>query len=234
VTIADSAGSSGDDTGVSYMERFGLDGNGDGLLDPERFSPISGLLGFPDSLPFPPEVYEDDPASLFTIEYVYQTSLNTFQLSHRDLVPQSERITVDRTLLKSGADYSIIPTSGLFILFEHVLLDEDTLIEVEYLYEVDGDSEPVGRAERMVFGGQVGLAPDDRLFVGANATRWSDEDGFDVTTADVNARLEWKEEDHFLRLTPELAASETEGGAPGGRSWPPVRRRGERPAVEEG
>ncbi len=210
LVIVDSTGSAADGSGTPYIERFGLDGNGDGLLDPERFSPINGLLNFPDELPFPGHVYAEDPVSSFTFEYGYQSRLSTFQLSHRDVVPGSVQITVDRVLLRPDVDYSIIATSGLFVFFEHVLLDEDAVIEVAYQYETGEDPGASGAGEDgTVIASQLGFAPDDHLFCGANLARWSDDAGRDVTTAGLNTRLEWKDADQLVRVTPELAVSHT-------------------------
>ncbi|MBU1699938.1 MAG: hypothetical protein KJ970_13970 [Candidatus Eisenbacteria bacterium] len=210
VSISDSTGSLTDPQGESYLSLFGLDANGDGLLDPDHFSPITGLLSFPEPLPFPAEIYADEPVSLYDINVTYQATLNTFRLSHRDLAPGSERITVDREQLRADVDYSMIPASGLFVFFEHILLDDDSVIEVEYLYEVGEGS--TASDEGLVVAGQAGFAPDDHLFFGANATRWRDDQARDITTADLNARLEWKDERRFLRVTPELAVSRTTSG----------------------
>ena len=213
VTITDSTGSGLAPSGTSYMEIFGLDSNGDGMLDAERFSPITGLLSFPDLLPFPEEAYdEENPLSFYSIGYGYQAALNTFSLSHGDLIPKSEIITVDRERLRSGVDYDIIPASGLFIFYEHVLLDDDSVIEVEYVYEVNAAD---GGDQGIVYSGQIGIAPSDHLFCGANATSWRNENEEDVLTTDLNARFEWKEENRFLRVTPEAAFSRTR---PGGAS----------------
>jgi hypothetical protein len=218
VALRDTTGSTEDGAGRSYMEVFGLDSNGDGALDQERFSLISGILSFPDPFPFPPEVYADDATSAFTIEYSYQANLNIFQLSNDDIVPKSERVTVDRVLQRPDVDYSLLPTSGLFIFFEHVLLDEDSVIEVEYQYEVN-TGRTATRDEPVVVAGQIGVAPGDAQYYGANATRWRNDAGADVTTVDVNSRIEWKDEGRLLRITPELAWSDAEvagGAAPGG------------------
>ncbi len=217
VTITDSTGSHSDASGIPYTEFFGLDANGDGSLDPDRFSPVNGFLNFPEERPFREEVYSSDPLSRFSLSIAYEATLNTFQLSHQNLVPRSERITVDRALLRSDVDYSIIAASGLFVLFEHVLLDEDSAIEVEYLYEVDETASAGGTADDLVVAGQVGIAPNDFLFGGANLTTWSDEDGRDVMTGSVNARLESKGDDHLLRVSPELAWSGS-GDNGGGRA----------------
>jgi len=225
--IADSTGSLTDKSGRTYTQVFGLDRDGDGTLDAERFSPITGLLSFEDPLPFPAGAYAENPASAYVIQYAYQTSLNVFQLSHRDVVPGSERIYVDRVLLKPDSDYSFLPTSGLFIFFEHILLDEDSVIEIEYRYALDAAATKTEESDGgTVVAGQVGLAPNDNLYLGTNVTRWRDEKNRSVTTADVNARLEWKDEDRFLRITPELAWSGAEND--------PARRDGAGPHVAAG
>jgi len=208
-TLVDSTGSPTDAAGTPYLQIFKLDGDGDGLLDPDRFSPVNGLLSFPDSLPFPIEVYsETDPENRYTLEYTYRATLNTFQLSHGDVVPGSESIRVDRERLRPDIDYSMIPSSGLFIFFEHVLLDDDTVIEVEYLYEVgEGPSDSEESNEETVVSGQLGLAPGDHVFLGLSTTHWTDGADRDRTTTDLNARLEWKNEQCFLRVVPEAALS---------------------------
>ncbi len=201
LAIIDREGSDRDETGDTYLHRFGLDPAGNGQIAPERISAITGLLSFPDTLPFPSEVYGTDPVHLYTIQFAYRASVHTFRLSHANVVPGSERITVDREPLRPDIDYSIIPSSGLFIFFETVLLDEDSAIEIRYEYETEG-----GPDEPIVSAGQVGLAPTDHLFVGANVIR-SGSGSEGTTTADVSSRLEWKNESHFLRLVPELAWS---------------------------
>ncbi len=210
LAIVDRDGSDRDDTGETYLHRFGLDPAGNGQVAPERISAITGLLSFPDTLPFPPEVYGTDPVHLYTITFSYRASVHTFRLSHPNIVPGSERITVDRELLRPDVDYSIIPSSGLFIFFETVLLDEDSAIEVRYEYETEG-----GQDEPMVSAGQVGLAPTDHIFIGTNVARsGSGDEG--TTTADVSSRLEWKNENHFLRVVPELAWSREDRGSVSG------------------
>jgi len=217
VAVVDSTGSATSGPGTPYIQTFGLDVDGDGRLDSNRFSPVTGLLSFPDDLPFPAEVYSQDaPMNLYTLEYSYRATLSTFRLSHGDLVPGSERITVDREPLRPDVDYSIIPASGLFIFFEHVLLDDDTVIEVEYLYETrEGSSSSEDQVEDTVVAGQLGLAPGDHVFLGMNTARWTDKDtgAGTRTTTNLNARLEWKDERRFLRVMPEVAVSR--GGGSG-------------------
>ena len=210
ISITDSTGAAAD-----YLERFGLDRNGDGRIDPERFSPLTGYLSFPDSLPFPPEVYAEDPQSFYTIEYDYRTQRSTFRLSHRNIVPGSVKVLVDREPLRVSVDYTLI--TNILALFEHVLLDRDSVIEVIYMYEPEDDAEE----EKLgIYAGQAGLAATDHLFVGVNGTRWEAAPGEWARHADFNTRLEWKGEEHFLRLAPEIATScaDVDGLQKGGRA----------------
>jgi hypothetical protein len=218
VTIRDSTDSATDAEGTSYLHLFGLDDDDDGWCDPERFSPLTGFLSFPDTLPFPEEVYAEDPASFYTIAYEYRTRLTIFQLGHRNLVSGSERITVDRELLQSNTDYALIPSTGLFVLFEHIVLDDDSIIEVSYMYETEGNDSASGSDSGegnndAVYAAQFGLAPDDHLFIGLNGTSWEESPGSQAGTVDLNTRLEWKSEQSFLRMMPEVALSEIESRA---------------------
>ena len=211
LAITDSTGATAGGDGRSYLELFGIDADGDGLFDPDRFSPLSGYLSFPDSLPFPAEVYADTAQSFYTIQYSYRSRLTIFQLEHRNLVPGSETILLDRERLDPRSDYSLVPSTGLFILYEHVLLDDDSVIEVNYMYEADQDATgDAGLADLAAFAGQLGLAPSDHLFFGANASSWEEAGQIRAGAVDLNARLEWKSSDRFLRVTPEIAFSQVD------------------------
>ena len=207
LAIADTSGATAGADGHPYLRRFGLDRDADGLLDPQTFSPSTGYLIFPDTLPFPSFVYADSASSAFVLRYAYAAKRPTFELQQDDIVPGSERITVDGELLRANLDYTIIPASGLFSFYEHIALDDDSIIETRYLYEQSG-----GEA---VVSGQLGIAPTDPLFLGMNATRWEDSREGSATAGDLNARLEWKGARHLLRVSPEWALSNSEGRGAG-------------------
>lgn len=222
--ILDSTGSDTDSEGTPHLRLFGLDSEGDGEVDRDRLSLLSGLLAFPDSLPFPAEVYADPPRSAYTLSLAYETRLSAFRLTHSNVVPGSERITLDREPLRADVDYSIIPSSGLFVFFEGIVLEDDSVIEVEYDYEVAEESADL--ETETVVSGQVGLAPGDLAFAGLSATRWTDEKGAVTAITGINSRIETKGDDSFLRLSPEAAWSRAiaraddgtgAGGSPAGR-----------------
>ncbi|MCP4547608.1 MAG: hypothetical protein GY835_14205 [bacterium] len=205
VTMVDSLGA---DHGVggNYLYTHGLDADNDGRCDTDRFSPLTGLIDFPTDTPFASEAYADPPTSNMRIEYSYKSTLSTFILSRRDIVPGSERVTLDRRPVQAGADYSLIPTSGIFVFFDHVVIDDDTVIEIEYEYELD-TSDP-DYDDSFITTGQLGFAPIDNVFLGVNSTIWTDDQVDFITTTDFNARFEWRGADHFLRVSPEFAVSD--------------------------
>lgn len=135
-----------------------------------------------------------------------------YVLGYRNLVRESERIRVDRQVLKLEQDYSIDWVNGLFVLGDHVLLDDDTPVEVTFQYEVEADAD-AGAAlpdDRALVAAQAGWAASDLLFLVAQGQRCRDEQGRGTTTTDLNARLEHRSQDAFLRLTPELGLSWTD------------------------
>jgi hypothetical protein len=133
-----------------------------------------------------------------------------YKLDHENLVPGSEEIRVERQLLQVRVDYSINWESGSFLLADHVFIDDDTAIEVTYLYDI---SKGRGAAtdtfpNREIAAGQLGLAPDDLLFLGAIGTSWYPQTGRRASDVDLNARFEYRDENSFLRVAPEVAMSQ--------------------------
>ena len=127
-------------------------------------------------------------------------------LGRGNLIPNSEEIRVDRELLAVGAAYTIDWESGFFIIADHILIDDNTAIEVTYLYEEQSD-EPTRPPDedQAVYAGQIGFAPGDHVFAGVGGTSWTDEEGRGAALLNANSRLEWKGADHFIRLSPEIA-----------------------------
>ena len=158
----------------------------------------------------------------FSGREVFYGRREVFSLGHRNLVRESERIRVDRQILRLEQDYSIDWVNGNFTLGEQILLDEDTPIEVTYRYEIQND-EPSGAevpAERGLYAAQAGWAASDLLFVAGQGQRRWDAGGRGTTTADLNARLEHRGANAFLRATPEIALSWTDAA---GRSAEALR-----------
>jgi hypothetical protein len=137
---------------------------------------------------------------------------SVYRLERRNLVPNSETVRLDRETLLAAVDYTIDWEHGSFTLAEHLLLADDSAIEVTYLYEIASDTPPETvdstlSDDRMVYAGEIGAAPNDRFFVGLTGTSWSDRSDHRAGMAGVNARIEEKGTAGFLRITPELTIS---------------------------
>jgi len=131
-----------------------------------------------------------------------------YMLGQGNLIAGSEVIRVDREPLIVGTDYTIDWESGNFIIGDHILLDDNTAVEVTYLYEEQSDDPTRPPDEdQAVYAGQIGFAPDKHVFTGVSGTSWTDEEGRGALLVGANARLEWKGEDHLLRVSPEIALS---------------------------
>ncbi len=130
-----------------------------------------------------------------------------YPIPHRNLIPGSEVIRVDREVLSVEIDYAIDWGAGNFTLGDHILLNDDTAIEVTYLYEAQGNP---GASENLnVYAGQIGMAPADYLFLGVNGSSWETAPGQTASALDVNARIEHRTDQSFFRLRPEVAMSQT-------------------------
>ena len=132
-----------------------------------------------------------------------------YKLEHHNLVPGSEEIRLDLQQLQVRVDYSIDWEHGNFTLADHLLIDDDTAIEVTYLYDIRKGRDAVTDTfpDRQIAAGQLGLAPDDLLFLGAIGTSWYPQSGRRASDADFNARFEYRDENSFLRIAPEVTLS---------------------------
>jgi hypothetical protein len=132
-----------------------------------------------------------------------------YKLDHHNLVPGSEEIRLDLQRLQVRVDYSIDWEHGNFALADHLLIDDDTAIEVTYLYDIRKGRDAVTDTfpNRQIAAGQLGLAPDDLLFLGAIGTSWYRQSGRRASDADFNARFEYRDENSFLRIAPEVTLS---------------------------
>lgn len=151
----------------------------------------------------------------FPGRHVFYEHQPVYRLRHQHLVPESEILRIDREELLPVTDYTIDWENGIFILADHVLLDEDTAIEVTYTYEEqdeDVSTRPAAE-DPLLVASQVGLAPSDLLFAGVGATGWTDTAGRDAMSVDANARFEAKGDGYLLRISPEIALSRHEAPA---------------------
>ena len=142
-----------DEGPVPYIQIFGLDRDGDGMVDPEFIDFERGLLRFPSPRPF----VIDDPNSpyykyrdqlnnealyttesprysdhMYTIHAEYSYRFDTYSLNRLNIIPGSEVVRVNGRRLQRDVDYMIIYETGTITFFRK--LDEYDEIEVEYEY----------------------------------------------------------------------------------------------------
>jgi len=143
---------------------------------------------------------------------VFYGEQEVYRLEHGNLVRASEEIRLDRELLRAAADYTIDWEHGSFTLAEHVLVADDTAIEVRYRYELDAGDDPADASgelsrDQTIVAGQLGIAPSAPLYIGAAYSDWSPRADERAQAVDLNARYEQRGADSYLRLTPEAAFS---------------------------
>jgi len=162
---------------------------------------------------------------------VFHGRRTVYRLAHRHLVPDSERIRLDRELLRAAVDYTIDWRQGSFTLAEHLLLDDDASIEAAYLYEIAADASPAAidtslSPDRLLYAGAVGLSPSDRLFLGFTGASWSPSGESRARSLGAAARYEARGEQSFLRVIPEVAAGGADSTALAASVALRARRRG--------
>ncbi len=134
---------------IPYIQIFGLDTNGDGVVDPEFIDFDRGLLIFPSLRPFVIEepaspyypfreqlnnelIYLENPRpsdQVYTIvcDYAYQSETYNVGLF---VIPGSEKVRLNNRLLQRDIDYTMIYEVGSLRFFTK--LDEYDEIEVEF------------------------------------------------------------------------------------------------------
>ena len=152
ITIVRQGSGESFDTGseaIPYIQIFGLDQNGDGIVDPEFIDFDRGILTFSDLRPF----VIDDPASPYyqfrkqlSNEAIYLENPRTTDAAYTIIVdysfqsetynvglfviPGSEKVRLNGQLLKRDADYTMIYEVGSIRFFTE--LDEFDEIVVEF------------------------------------------------------------------------------------------------------
>jgi hypothetical protein len=143
---------------VPYIQIFGLDQDGDGIVDPEFIDFEKGLLRFPSPRPFMIDdpkspyyryrdqinneaLYSDNPRytdQMYTIHAEYSYRFDTYSLNRLNIIPGSEVVTVNGRKLQRDVDYMMIYETGTITFFRK--LNEYDEIEVEYEYAPFGGS----------------------------------------------------------------------------------------------
>jgi len=134
-----------DSTGISIpLYYFQIDNNHDGQVDSEWIDFENGILFFPVTTPFPPDVYDtSQPSSIYTLQAYYQSELELIQLQHQNLVRGSEKLYLDGIIALGGNDYVIDYSNGTLVFVREGIVNKDTRIEIEYEYYLTADHDQI-------------------------------------------------------------------------------------------
>ena len=141
-----------DEGAVRYSRIFGLDSDGDGLVDPELVDFEKGILTFRTQRPFVIDnpaspyykyreqlnneaIYAENPQytdQKYVIQADYSYQMPSFYIGRLNIIPESEEVKVNGTRLKRNADYIMIYEVGSVEIFRE--LDEYDEITIDYEY----------------------------------------------------------------------------------------------------
>jgi len=206
-----------DDTGHEVpLGDFGIDADGDGVIDSEWIDYENGILFFPDPEPFPPPAYDPaDPQSFYALFATFHTDLELIQLGHKNLVRGSEVLLLDGITAQGGSDYVLDYTNGTLVFVREGIVSFDTRIEIVYEYHVTVNNTQLHSA-------LVNVSPSDNYYVQADwvqFTRTGDElpqgdDPANLLTLHGEVRDEFGGYD--LRVIPGIAYQAEENDVSGG------------------
>lgn len=142
-----------DEGQVSYNRIFGLDSDGDGLVDDQLIDFERGILTFPSPRPFviddpssPYYKYRDqlnneaiyaenprynDQKYIIQADYSYQTP--SIYLGRLNIIPESEEVILNGRRLKRGTDYIIVYEVGSVEIFRELTEYDKIVINYEYM-----------------------------------------------------------------------------------------------------
>jgi hypothetical protein len=144
------------------LSDFGIDADGDGVIDSEYIDYENGIMFFAEAEPFPPPVYDpDDPESFYTLYATFNTDLEIIQLEYRNLVRGTELLLLDGIEAKSGSDYVLDYTNGTLVFVREGVVSVDTRIEIVYEYHVTENNTEIRSA-------LVNVSPSDNYYMHAD------------------------------------------------------------------
>jgi ligand-binding sensor domain-containing protein len=69
----------------------------------------------------------------------YRTGTSIYELSHQNVIPETDEVSVDKERLQRGVDYLIVYPTGWMMFHREELVEEGGEIEVRYQYEPTDD-----------------------------------------------------------------------------------------------
>jgi hypothetical protein len=117
---------------IHPLSDFGVDNDGDGHIDPEYLNHKLGYLIFPQSRPFPDEVYENN-INIYVMQYRFSTESVFYRLSEQPVLVNSEKIYVDGEAMLRDFHYIIDYTSGTVLFLSEEAVNDFSEVEVQYV-----------------------------------------------------------------------------------------------------
>jgi len=141
------------------LSEFGIDNNGDGLVDAEFISYRLGYLMFPQERPFPDEVY-DQQLNVYTIDYRFLTQSVFYSLSRQPVMIGSEKVFVDGEQVTRNYHYSIDYTSGTVLFLSDDVVSDFSEVEIQYVAVERTRSDPFYSVQPNIkIGDNINIAP---------------------------------------------------------------------------
>ncbi len=113
------------------LAEFGIDDDGDGMVDPAFVSHRLGTITFPEDRPFPQEVYTQG-IHVYAMHYRFRTRSVFYTLSRRPVLVGSEKVFVDGEEMVRNYHYNIDYTTGNILFLSDETVSDYSDVEVHY------------------------------------------------------------------------------------------------------
>lgn len=196
------------------LNSFGVDRNGDGLVDAEFMDYNAGILHFPEAQPFPAGAYEANPSTTDRMLVHCDAYSTGYKLGQYRIIRGSESVLVDGAKMSAGEDYILDYSSGFLLFTRDGAVQDDSRIEVEYEYVRLASDERFTRVGLTVSPSdftQASVAGGQFQTIGGKET---------VRFAQAQTELRWQSDAVDFRIAPEyqISWSDTTNGQAAGIS----------------
>ena len=161
------------------LYELGIDEDRNGIVDPDWIDYENGYLTFPDSYPFPENIYDSMAASIYHIGVQFETQRSVIKLKHKDLVRGTEIVSLDGLTVVQGSDYVLDYTNGTMVFVREGVVTLDTRIEIRYEYYLETQNNRINSVS-------VNISPSDNFYIQAD---WVNFSGSDTSSSESNENL---------------------------------------------
>ena len=131
--------------------------------------------------------------------FTYRTGTTIYQLSHGNVIPETDEVSVDKERLQRVVDYLIVYPSGRLMFHREELIEEGAEIEVRYQYEPTDEEYGDRRLAILTTGVDVG----DDYYTGLDMLHGDDLDVISLNGEGKNVGMG----PVSMKLRPEIAYS---------------------------